>query len=85
MSGTFFHSQADNRGFEKLCGRDYCGREPALPAFSTDAHPLKDGAVSCLELEIDLILVIRDNNVGIDLDENIDFQNGKPSLVSSQS
>ena len=51
MSGTFFHSQADNRGFEKLCGRDYCGREPALPAFSTDARPLNCvGAVSCLTL-----------------------------------
>ena len=30
------------------CGHDYCGREPALPAFSTGAHPLKRvGAVSC--------------------------------------
>ena len=33
------------------CGHDYCGREPALPAFSTGAHPLKRvGAVSCLQL-----------------------------------
>ena len=32
----------------ELCGHDYCGREPALPAFSTGAHPLKcAGAVSC--------------------------------------
>ena len=39
------------RGFEKLCGRDYCGREPALPAFSTGAHPLKRaGVVSCFVL-----------------------------------
>ena len=29
------------RGFEKLCTHASCGREPALPAFSTDAHPRK--------------------------------------------
>ena len=42
------------RGFEKLCGRDYCGREPALPAFSTGAHPLKRvGAVSMFIFDFD--------------------------------
>ena len=28
-------------GFEELCTRASCGREPALLAFSTDAHPRK--------------------------------------------
>ena len=34
-------SKAGSRsGFPReLCGHDYCGHEPALPAFSTDAHP----------------------------------------------
>ena len=43
------------KGFEKLCGRDYCGREPALPAISTGAHPLKRvGAVSCFSFGFQL-------------------------------
>ena len=60
------------RGFEKLCGRDYCGREPALPAFSTGAHPLKRvGAVSCLLLSsIYYFLVAK---IGLDIAENKPF------------
>ena len=34
---------------QRALGSELCGPEPALPAFSTDAHPLKCvGAVSCL-------------------------------------
>ena len=29
----------------ELCGHDYCGGGPALPAFSTDAHPLQKASV----------------------------------------
>ena len=39
--------------FGELFGQDYCGGEPALPAFSTDAHPQKSvGAVSWLSNDL---------------------------------
>ena len=50
----------------ELCGHDYCGREPALPAFSTGAHPLKCvGAVSCLDQIWQMLAILRRSVVGV--------------------
>ena len=47
------------RGFEKLFTHASCGREPALPAFSTGAHPLKCvGAVSCFVLPFSVSFLV---------------------------
>ena len=47
---THFQSSSGLSGHE-LCTHASCGREPALPAFSKDAHPLHSFcAVSCLHV-----------------------------------
>ena len=51
------------RKASQLYAHDYCGGEPALPAFSTDAHPLKSvGAVPCfsnfrMDLNMSLVFI----------------------------